>query len=168
MRVTVRPAHRHTVLIAVVTLAAASVLGSQMTIEVSPNAYTPEELRAAAARSDLIVAGTFQLGWPMPWFDGWHYWPALQIKKVLAGESAAQSISFAWQRPYGVNHTFCSDLFDVDGKSGIWFLQKLSGEWRLGGRRADFCDEPFVAPETAEVEDLIRGSKPQFASATAK
>jgi hypothetical protein len=115
--------------------------------------------KAAAAKSDLVVVGTFHLGWPLPWFDGWHYRPALQVKEVLAGSKGIQSISFRWKRPFGVTRVLCNDMQDLDRRSGVWFLENGSGAWKLVGHRTDFCPDPFLAPESQAIKNAVWHAK---------
>ncbi|MCU1273599.1 MAG: hypothetical protein JWO48_1030 [Bryobacterales bacterium] len=122
--------------------------------------YTERDLRRAVATADLIAVGTAQLGWPLPWVDGWHYRPSLRIQAVLFGGPAGVSIALpAWQRPFGVTELLCNDFHNYDGRPGVWFLKKHSGSWQLVRREGGPCEDPFVVGDSREIRDAIRRGK---------
>ncbi|MBM3787330.1 MAG: hypothetical protein FJW30_23470 [Acidobacteria bacterium] len=58
----------------------------------------PFFLAAGVNRANLIVGGTFRVGWFYPWFDGWHYSGAPHIERVLDGSRKADlPIEFRWK-----------------------------------------------------------------------
>src|SRR5689334_15618779 len=105
-------------------IAAIAVISERRTVAaLHLYSYDDQDLRVAVSGSDLIVVGRFNSGLPLPWFDGWHYRSSLHIRQVLVGSPAPSSIPFLWQRPFGVE-LLCNDLRHLDGRPGVWFLQK--------------------------------------------
>lgn len=120
----------------------------------------PRYLAEDVFRADLVVVGTFSVGWSYPWFDGWHYSGALSIEKVLAGErTAVQPIEFKWRETYGATCLSCERMSRMDGERGIWLLTEKSGRWRFSSTAATWCGQRLPMRALTEVERAIRNKR---------
>lgn len=120
------------------------------------------EIPLAAARSDLVVVGTFHVGWPRPWLDGWHYRSELRVKDVLLGSNEIHSIPFLWQRPFGVDQGICDEMQHLDGRPGVWFLVNVSGTWKLVSREMSLCGDPLTFPDSQEIRSAVLQAKSRY------
>lgn len=117
------------------------------------------EIATVAAKSDLVVTGTFHVGWPRPWLDGWHYRSELRVKDVLVGSKEIHSIPFPWLRPFGVDQVLCNDMQNLDGRPGVWFLVNVSGNWKLVSQRMSLCGDPLTFPDSQIIRNAVLEAK---------
>jgi hypothetical protein len=117
----------------------------------------PFFLAAGVNRSNLIVVGTFRVGWFYPWFDGWHYSGALHIEKVLDGSRQADPpIEFRWKEGYGATCLLCDRMSRISPQRGIWLLTQKDGQWRFSGTAASPCGWSLPMGVQGAVEKAIR------------
>lgn len=120
----------------------------------------PFFLTAGVNRANLIVVGTFRVGWFYPWIDGWHYSGALYVEKVLDGNRRADpSIEFRWIEGYGATCLGCDRMSRIAGQRGIWLLTQRDGQWRFSGTAATFCGWSLPMHAQDAVEQAIRGKR---------
>jgi hypothetical protein len=108
-------------------------------------------------RADLIVVGTFRVGWLYPWFDGWRYSGALHIETVLDGSRKAElPIEFRWKEGYGTSCLPCDRMSRINRQRGIWLLTQKDGHWRFSGTAATLCGWSLPMHVQGAIEKAIR------------
>jgi hypothetical protein len=141
-----------------IVMALATVLmGTISTPAQEINPADPFFSTAGVSRANLIVVGTFKVGWHYPWFDGWHYSGALYIEKVLDGSRMADPpIEFWWKEGYGSTCLVCDRMSQVSNQRGIWLLTQKNGQWRFSGTAATLCNWSLPMHVQGAVEKAIR------------
>jgi hypothetical protein len=133
-------------------------IGSAFGQEIDPSG--PFFLAAGVKRANLIVVGTFRVGWFYPSFDGWHYSGALHIEKVLDGSRKADPpIEFRWKEGYGATCLVCDRMSRISRQRGIWLLTQKDGQWRFSGTAATLCGWSLPMHVRGAVETAIRQKK---------
>jgi hypothetical protein len=116
----------------------------------------PFFLAAGVNRANLIVIGTFRVGWFYPWFDGWRYSGALHIEKVLDGSRKAEPpIEFRWKESYGATCLWCERMSRINVQRGIWLLTQKQGQWLFSGTAATLCGWSLPMHVRGAVEKAI-------------
>jgi hypothetical protein len=103
----------------------------------------PQDIEDWVSGADSIVIGTFRTGFPLPWFDGWHYQSQIDVTEQLIPRGTTKTLPLPWVRPYVVGCLICQDWRPLDGQSGIWFLQKRNGSLRFLGGTTGWCSAPL-------------------------
>jgi hypothetical protein len=116
----------------------------------------PEDVAVWVNGADSIVIGTFRAGWPLPWFDGWHYQSQIDVREELVPQETIKAVNLSWTRPFGTSCLICDDLRPLDGHTGIWFLRKRSGALRVFGGTTGWCSAPLDLRYLNAVRDAIR------------
>jgi hypothetical protein len=120
-------------------LGVATLLLSSVTAQEQDHQVGPEDIAFWVKGADSIVVGTFRTGLPFPWFDGWHYHSQIDVRNRLVPEGIATALNFAWVRPYVEGSLICNDWRPLDGRSGVWFLQKRNDTLRIFGGTTGWC-----------------------------
>jgi hypothetical protein len=136
-------------------LLALLTISSAVGQEIDPS--EPFFLAAGVNRANLIVVGTFRVGWFYPWFDGWHYSGALHIDKVLDGSRKADPpIEFRWKEGYCATCLVYDRMSRISRQRGIWLLTQKDGQWRFSGTAATACGWSLPMHVQGAVEKAIR------------
>jgi hypothetical protein len=159
MKLVVPPKYRVLALFVFLAVIAGIVLVRSPRAHLYLTYYDPSRVAQAAAMSDLVVTGTFHVGWPLPWLDGWHYRSELRVKDVLVGSKGIESIPFRWQRPFGVDEGLDEDMQHLDRRPGVWFVVNDSGNWKLVSQRMNLWGDPLTFPDSQEIRSAVLQAK---------
>jgi hypothetical protein len=117
----------------------------------------PVVIADGISRADVVVIGTFELNYSLPWFNGWHRNGTLRVETVLHGNAkVGDALQYRWLEPFLPASHSCQNVSSwFQRTKGIWFLKQKGNDWSLSGTKAVWCGGPLPLEAREAVQKVI-------------
>jgi hypothetical protein len=111
--------------------------------------------------ADVVVIGTFELNYSLPWFNGWRRNGTLRVEALLhRNTKVGEALQHRWLAPFLPGSHSCQNVSSwFQGTKGIWFLKRNGTEWSVSGTKAVWCGGALPLETRETVQKVVNSRR---------